>query len=71
MSETRASTDRFGYVLLRTEDGERRFWCAESGGYVYEFVNGEWKQVCEGLSRYGATLECSSQAKLLDKIHQH
>lgn len=69
------ATEAGGYVTLSYDgdyDGatrvERTFICPVGGGYVREYRNGEWKQVCDRLSHMGSTLYCPSRDKLLTMI---
>jgi hypothetical protein len=71
------STDAAGRVTVAYDDGwsgervERTFWCAVTGGYVWEmFEGGNSEQVCEGLSRTGATLRTRSRDTLADTIRR-
>lgn len=51
--------------------GERRhreFMVPASGGYVREWVRGDWKQVCDGLSDRGATIYLNAGGDLLAVI---
>lgn len=73
------STDQIGRVTLSYDcedwDGEtiritREFTCPPDGGYVREYRNGDWKQVCDRLSHMGNTLSVSSRANLLDLIRR-
>jgi hypothetical protein len=72
----RITTDQSGYVTLSydreycgdTERVTREFMCPATGGYVRELVNGEWRQVCYGLSMMGSTLSASSGSDLLGII---
>ena len=71
--KARITSDAGGYVTAEYDIDDQRvtrvFCCPEKGGYVREqYGNGEWKQVCDGLAARGATLYCSSRAKLLDMI---
>ena len=73
------STDIAGRVTLEYDDehhwtGEtvrvrREFTCPHEGGYVREKMsNGNWEQVCDGLSGRGSTLTCSGRDRLLGLI---
>ena len=72
------TTDEVGRVILAYDvqdyDGvrrvERTFTCRPNGGYVREYVNGEWKQVCDRLARNGRTLTCASRDELLNLIRR-
>lgn len=72
------STDAIGRVSLSYDiedyDGvtrvERTFTCPVDGGYVREYRNGDWRQVCDRLSNMGSTLSCSSRDKLLIMIRR-
>lgn len=72
------NTDQNGRVTLSYDvedyDGvsrvERTFTCPVDGGYVREYRNGDWKQVCDCLYHTGSTLTCSSRDKLLTLIHR-
>lgn len=72
------TTDPVGRVILSYDvedyDGvrrvERTFTCPLDGGYVKEYRNGEWRQVCNRLAHTGNTLTCSSRDKLLDLIRR-
>jgi len=43
---------------------ERTFVCPADGGYVREYRDGDWKQVCDRLDHMGSTLYCSSRDNL-------
>ena len=70
------ATDLMGRVTLSYDvedyDGvrrvERTFTCPVEGGYVREYRNGDWKQVCDRLSHTGSTLSCSGLGRLLGLI---
>lgn len=71
--KAKISQDQYGYVTAEYDAGDRRisrtFMVPENGGYVREqWGNGEWRQVCNGLSSQGSTLSCSSRAGLLGLI---
>lgn len=77
--KARITADSMGYVTLSYDDTDyfddatritRVFVCPPDGGYVREQINGEWKQVCDGLSSMGSTLSCSSREKLADLIRR-
>lgn len=71
-------TTDLGYVSLSYDvddyDGVHRvtrtFFCPDDGGYVREYRNGDWKQVCVRLNYMGSTLRCSSRDKLLTLIRR-
>lgn len=53
--------------------GERRrreFMVPANGGYVREWVRGDWKQVCDGLSDRGDTLRLGECGDLLALIRR-
>lgn len=53
--------------------GERRrreFMVPANGGYIREWVRGDWKQVCDGLSDRGATLYLGAGGNLLAVIRR-
>lgn len=73
------TTDEIGRVTIsydsgdRYSDGERvtrLFSCPPDGGYVIEWRNGDWKQVCDRLSGRGSTLSCRSRGALPDLIRR-
>ena len=76
--KARLTSDACGYVTLAHDvegfDGltriERLFRCPVEGGYVREYIRGEWKQVCVGLSHMGVTLMCPSRDKLAEVIQR-
>ena len=49
---------------------ERVFTCPQDGGYVREYRDGDWKQVCDRLGSMGSTLSCSSRENLLALIRR-
>ena len=67
MNRMRLTTE-FGRVTIEYNDSiddtrrTRTFLC--SGGYVYEYANGESTQVCDRLSRLGSTLKCGNKDEL-------
>lgn len=76
--KTKITTDQIGRVTISYDsddyDGvqrvERTFTCPIDGGYVREYRNGDWKQVCDRLSHMGNTLSCSSRDKLVAMIRR-
>ena len=63
-------TDEIGHVTLSYDDlilekrVTRVFMCPLDGGYVREYRDNDWKQVCDKLSNMGQTLRASSRAEL-------
>jgi len=49
---------------------QRTFACPVIGGRVSEYINGDWKQVCERLSNTGQALHVGSREKLIDLIRR-
>lgn len=73
---TSITTDSQGNVVLKYLDQmtgaerQRTFGCPRDGGYVLEWIGGEWKQVCDGLAATGSTLRCTSRADLAALIRR-
>jgi hypothetical protein len=63
-------TDEIGHVTLSYDDlilekrVTRVFMCPLDGGYVREYRDNDWKQVCDKLSNMGQTLTAPSRAEL-------
>jgi hypothetical protein len=63
-----------GTVVVSYDDtitGERltrEFMVPANGGYVREWVRGDWKQICDGLSNRGDTLHLNKSGNLLGVI---
>ena len=77
--KTKITTDEIGRVEISYDngawyaDGERvtrLFSCPPDGGYVIEWRNGEWKQVCDRLAGMGSTLSCRNRDSLPDLIRR-
>lgn len=76
--KTKFTVDETGNVTMSYDiecyDGTKRidrvFTCSIDGGYVREYRNGEWKQVCDSLSNMGNTLTCASREKLISLIRR-
>lgn len=64
------------YVVVEYDDtftGTRRireFMVPAQGGYVREWIHGDWKQVCEHLSNRGDTLRLGAGGNLLALIRR-
>jgi len=67
---------KFNTVMVEYDDainGERRireFMAPSAGGYVHEWLAGEWKQVCDGLAFRGSTLFLHKNCSLLEMIRR-
>lgn len=48
----------------------REFMAPAAGGYVREWVSGDWKQVCDGLSDSGSTLYLVDGGSLIEMIRK-
>jgi hypothetical protein len=63
-------TDEIGHVTLSYDDlilekrVTRVFMCPLDGGYVREYRDNDWKQVCDKLGNMGQTLTAPSRADL-------
>ena len=77
--KTKITTDEIGRVEISYDngawyaDGERvtrLFSCPPDDGYVIEWRNGEWKQVCDRLAGMGSTLSCRNRDSLPDLIRR-
>lgn len=68
------SIDTSGHVTLAYDDQDgdrvtREFTAPVGRGYVREWCNGEWKQVCDRLSSMGSTL-MGERATLINTIRR-
>lgn len=72
--KTKITLTKNGTVLLSYDDAilderrEREFMAPLGGGYVREWIRGDWQQVCEGLSGTGNTLYCHDHNHLIAMI---
>lgn len=64
------------YVVVEYDDvitGERRtreFMAPANGGYVREWIRGDWKQISDGLSNRGNTLYLNKGVSLIVMIRR-
>jgi hypothetical protein len=57
------------YVESMTDESvTREFMVPSTGGYVREWIRGDWKQVCNGLAQTGETLTAADPVHLLKLI---
>ena len=64
------SYDSHAWYAEEEERVTRLFSCPPDGGYVIEWRNGEWKQVCDRLAGMGSTLSCRNRDSLPDLIRR-
>lgn len=69
-------TDEIGHVTLSYDDADlgkrvtRTFRCPLEGGYVREYRDNDWKQICDKLHGMGETLTAPSRADLARVIRR-
>ena len=77
--KTKITTDQAGNVTISYDNGawysdgeriERTFSCHPDGGYVIEWRNNDWQQVCDRLAGMGSTLICRNRDFLPDLIRR-